>query len=177
MTQAQQTTTASSNNDCFHVDTVISFMNERETKTLADLQQHSSGCRIPHMVQVDGLKFSTSCLKAQPLRLTKKHLVFTQRGLVAADQLTVGDFVYQNFLETDSCEITQIEEEHNQEYFGLNCAGVNNQVVLANGFKTSVYGNLHALPALFMNYGSQVLGIDRASRWGNVLANLFHKVF
>ncbi len=49
-------------------------------------------CRIPHVVISNGVKIETSCGGA--LRLTPDHLVFTQRGLIAAGDVQSNDVLF-----------------------------------------------------------------------------------
>jgi hypothetical protein len=158
--------------ECFHKDSLIQFASSDKKLSLTELKSHKA-CHIPHVVKADGLKFTTSCPNAAALRVTKKHLVFTQRGLVLAESVRVGDFLFQNFEESGSCQVTQIDVEHQQEYFGLNCAI--DSIVLADGFKASVFGNYHQVPAMFMKVMSKVMGVEKASNLGDKLASFFHK--
>lgn len=72
--------------------------------------------------------------------------------------------------EARKCKVARVEQEtETQEYFGLNCL---NSVVLADGFKTSTFGKLHTLPAMWFSWIGRAAGIERASQWGDALANL-----
>jgi hypothetical protein len=48
--------------------------------------------------------------------------------------------------------------------------------VLANGIKTSTFGNYHTIPAAWMKYASAIVGVERASRWGDSVVELLAKV-
>ena len=47
--------------------------------------------------------------------------------------------------------------------------------VLANGVKTSTFGRLHYLPAAWMAVAGRLLGVDRASRWGEATVKLLER--
>jgi hypothetical protein len=72
--------------------------------------------------------------------------------------------------ESQHCQVIRVtQEDSEQHYFGLNC---HESVVLANGFKASTFGNYHSIPAAWMKYGSKLIGIERASKWGDAIAQL-----
>jgi len=158
---------------CFHKDTEISY--EGQTYTLEEFQKSSNShvCAVPHVVKTDGVIIRTSCPKSRPLRLTADHLVYTQKGLVEAQSVMVGDQLFADIDSSVSCPVISVGSEQNQEYFGLNCE---NSVVLADGYKTSTFGIYHNVPALWMKIGSKVLGVQRASQFGDVLARFFYYV-
>ena len=60
-----------------------------------------------------------------------------------------------------------------QTYFGLNCL---ESIVLANGIKTSTFGRFHAVPATWMSWAGRALGADRASRYGDAIAEFLVKI-
>jgi hypothetical protein len=72
-------------------------------------------------------------------------------------------FLIQNFLlsfhdvaQSRPCQVVRVEKEKEvQEYFGLNCL---NSVVLADGVKTSTFGKLHTLPAVWFSWMGRVAG-------------------
>jgi len=70
------------------------------------------------------------------------------------------------------CEVTKVEEEYDQNYFGLNCEDSD---VLASGYKTSTFGIFHTVPAMWMKYGSKILGVHAASAVGDSIATVLSK--
>jgi len=149
---------------CFHEDTAIIY--QGNSYTMSDLK-NSHLCAIPHIVKSNGVKISSTC--PGHLRLTHNHLVYTHDGLVAAGTIKVGDFLFSDMNEKVPCEVTKVEQEYAQTYFGLNCEDSD---VLASGYKTSTFGIFHAVPAMWMKYGSKVLGIHSASALGDSVASL-----
>jgi hypothetical protein len=96
----------------------------------------------------------------------------TPVGWVQAGDLKVGDKLFsQIHSETADCEITAVEVEKNQKYFGLNCA---NSEVKANGYWVSTFGDVHTLPAAWMKAMSAVVGVHKASAWGDCIANFLY---
>jgi hypothetical protein len=87
-----------------------------------------------------------------------------------AANVKVGDFLFQDHEQKKTCEVQKIEQEQDQSYFALNCE---ESVVLADGYKTSTFGITHDLPAMWMKFASKMVGIERASAWGDVLASIF----
>ena len=133
-------------------------------------------CRIPHIIQSkNGVIIETTCSlpSSLPLHLTGDHLVYTERdGLKAAHTVAVGDVLFANVQQTKLCRVTRVTKSGTEQtYFGLNCL---KSEVLANGIKTSTFGHYHAAPAAWMRIVGRVFGIERASRWGNSLAELWH---
>jgi len=155
---------------CFHEDTKIQYAGE--TLTLAEIQKGHPSCVIPHEFKSSGYKFTTSCEGA--LRVTGEHLVFTQNGLVMASTIKPGDFLFQDEEQKQTCEVLKTEIEENQSYFGLNCE---ESVVLANGYKTSTFGIIHSLPAVWMKVASKIVGIRSASALGDAFASIFNGLF
>jgi len=155
---------------CFHADTKIAY--EGQTLALAELKKGHPSCAVPHEYKADGLKITTTCEGS--LRVTDEHLVYTQKGLVMASTVKVGDFLYQDKAQKKTCEIVAVEKEQDQSYFALNCE---ESVVLADGYKTSTFGLTHDLPAIWMKYAAKVIGIERASGWGDVLGAIFSGLF
>lgn len=158
---------------CFHETTVISYAGKNFTLPKFLEEEKKTGvkpvCVVPHIVNSDGVKITTNCENIKPLRLTSDHLVFTQDGLKSADALKVGDFLFQDLKETAPCEVSKIEFEQGETYFGLNCE---ESVVLANGIKASTFGTLHSIPATWMKYVSKIVGLQRASALGDVIASV-----
>ena len=138
--------------------------------TLTELQQGDSGCVIPHIVHGKGVSVSTSCGGA-PLRLTHDHLVQTPDGWRQAGQLTPGSVVFGTMDKSRLCTVQSVvPETQTQTYFGLNCP---DSVLMSDGILVSTFGRMHTLPALWMKYASKVFGIERASSWGDHLANAY----
>jgi hypothetical protein len=153
---------------CFHEDTVINY--QGNDFSLAALQT-SQQCAIPHIVKANGVKISTTC--PGQLRLTDEHLVFTQDGLKKAAAVKVGDFLYSDMEQKNTCEVTKVETEIDQNYFGLNCE---DSEVLASGYKTSTFGITHDIPAAWMKYASKVVGVHTASAIGDAVAKFLFQV-
>jgi GT2 family glycosyltransferase len=169
--QANSETLPSCRNVCFHKDSVIEY--EGRQHTFEQLKSHPK-CAIPHEVTAVGVSIRTTCTPTGPaLRLTDDHLVYTQHGLRKAIDVKVGDLLFADLNEQHSCKVTSIvPDAEPQHFFGLNCLS---STVLASGIKTSTFGNIHALPALWMSWAGRVLGVDRASRWGDALANFAYR--
>merc|ERR1739848_406504 len=125
-----------------------------------------------------GVTIVADCGKSQikTLRLTSDHLVFTQRGTVAAGNLQSGkDTLFASLDESKECSVKSVTSETKQQkYFGLNCVG--GSEVLANGIKTSTFGKYHTIPALYMSTVGRLIGVERASRLGDYLASLAERV-
>jgi len=151
---------------CFHKDTVITLLKENKEMTLESLKKLDSPCHVPHIIQSNGLKFITSCPDTMPLRLSPEHLVWTPNGYVEAGSLKVGNYLYNQ--ELTSCEITKVESELNQEYYGLNCE---ESEVLADGWKVSTFGHIHTVPTLWMKYSSKLFGVKISSKIGDLFAD------
>lgn len=108
---------------------------------------------------------------AKPLRLSADHLVYTARGLLAANNVRTGDVMFADHEQTRACHVTTVTTE-SAHYFGLNCP---NSIVLADGIKASTFGTYHTVPALWMRVMSSLVGVDRASRIGDTFASWAHK--
>jgi len=163
--------------ECFHEDTVVLYRNrvltlpgllEEDELFVNGKTEIEPLCHVPHVVVADGVKINTSCPNSRPLRLTFQHLVFTSRGLVRAEDISAGDIIYKDFEETEACLVIYIEKEKNQKYFGLNCE---ESVVLADGWKTSTFGVVHYIPAMWMELGSKLVGVRKASEFGDWLVS------
>jgi len=155
---------------CFHESTEIRYKDEK--LTLNDLKDSNHpSCNVPHIYNSDGVKIFTSCNNST-LRVSNEHLVYTQRGLIEAVTIKVGDLLFQDLQETRECKVTKIEEERIQTYFGLNCE---ESVVLADGFKASTFGQVHSIPSLWMRFVSKFFGVHLASQWGDYLVSLLQK--
>jgi len=157
---------------CFHRDTLVSYKGQ-DYVPISNIQAGASkDCLVPHEFESDGVSIATTC-HSSPLRLTANHLVFSKtHGLVAAGVLRAGDVVYGDEAETKLCTVTSVAKERKQVYMGLNC---HESVVVANGVKSSTFEDHHTVPALWMKWVSSVVGLPRASRWGEALSNVIRK--
>jgi len=155
---------------CFHESSTITY--EDKSFDFKALQaKKNPKCTIPHVVTADGVKISTTC-SSKALRLTNDHLVFTNRGLLKAQEITEGDLLFGDVEENKECAVVEIEREKQQKYFGLNCE---ESVVLANGHKTSTFGGFHTLPSLWMRYGSKIIGVEAASYVGERVVQFLYQ--
>jgi hypothetical protein len=177
-TSSATTTPAVTGSSCFHESTLITYQGKEYS--LQELQGNVAvaECRVPHVVRSSkGVIIETSCSKQgkeQLLHLTEDHLVLTSKGLLQASSLATGDILYADLEQTQSCHVTRVTmDTSEQTYFGLNCL---DSVVLANGIKTSTFGKYHFIPATWMKWVSVAVGVDRASRWGDSLAELVAKM-
>jgi len=154
---------------CFHENTQITYKGQKYSrKTLGDLKGE---CVIPHDVTSSGVAIHTDCA-TKPLQLTPDHLVYTTRGLIQASEVVVGDQVYSNLERTQKCAVKAVTHETGS-YFGLNCK---DSVVLADGIATSTFGRYHKIPSVWMHYASALIGVERASAVGDVIAQTLHRV-
>jgi len=156
---------------CFHEDTKIKYAGQVITLSEMKKTGHPS-CVIPHTYHSSGYQISTNC--EGTLRVTGEHLVYTQNGLTPASAIKPGDFLFQDMDQKKACEVVKVEIEDSQVYHALNCE---ESTVLADGYKTSTFGIIHTIPALWMKYASKIIGIERASAWGEVLAPIFGGLF
>jgi len=90
-----------------------------------------------------------------------------------AASVKVGDFLYSDMDEKNTCEVTKVDMEMDQTYFGLNCE---ESEVLASGYKTSTFGISHSIPAFWMKYASKIFGIQTASSIGDAFVGLLFKM-
>lgn len=148
---------------CFHENTTITYNNHQFS--LAQLQNHAE-CHIPHIVNAVGTVLTAKCGgETKILRVTPGHLVYTQRGLQAAGDLTSKDTMYADHSETHSCQVVSIMRDNKEaKYFGLNCF---TSEVLADGLKVSCFEKLHSIPSFWMSIMGRILGIKRASAIGD----------
>lgn len=153
---------------CFHEDSEITY--KGVAHTLASIRSEPE-CHVPHEVFAKGVSIATTC-SDKPLRLTDTHLVYSGRGLVKAAELKKGDTLFKDLAEKDQCKVVSVTKEaETQKYFGLNC--ISSQVT-ANGAKTSTFGDLHTLPAMWMASVGRLFGIERASVWGDAISVKAH---
>lgn len=158
------TCTSSSSTVCFHKDTMIEY--DSKHFAVENIPENfQNDCVSPHTVKSDGVAIYSGC-GTKPLRLTKDHLVFTERGLIAAENVNTKDILIGN---GKNCKVIKIEEEKNQMYYGLNCK---ESTVYAEGVKCSTFGKIHTLPSLWMKWVSKLVGIKTASKIGDLFANL-----
>lgn len=181
-TTSGSSTTAPSggSSTCFHESTVISYKDQ--DWTLEQLFRvddgHSKPCHVPHVVKAVGVVVYATCSgerTERKLRLTFDHLVFTRSGLKqASDLIPNHDVLFADLGQTKECRVSKVvPEASEQTYFGLNC---HESVVLANGIKTSTFGRYHTVPAAWMKWAGWLLGVDRASRWGDSIVEFLAKI-
>jgi len=150
---------------CIHEDTKFTYNGQKHS--FKDLPHD---CVVPHSVVRDGVKIATSCPGV--LRVTHEHLVMTLSGWKEAGSLKVGDLLFSKINDFDeSCTVTSVQTEERQVYSGLNCI---QSEIEADGYWISTFGSTHALPAFWMKYASQVVGVQTASSIGDYFANLFY---
>jgi hypothetical protein len=154
---------------CFHEDSRVELGGR--TYGLAELRQLSE-CVVPHVVSARGVAVETTCA-LRPLRLTAEHLVRTAEGFRAAGALRVGDRLFGDVAMLRECAVVAVRPEAAvQRYFGLNCPEADSLVV-AEGVLVSTFGHLHQLPAMWIKYGSKLLGLQRASRIGEAVSDIY----
>jgi hypothetical protein len=125
---------------------------------------------VPHLVTAVGVVIRTPC--GPPVRVTTSHLMATPNGFLRAGDLQVGGFVFAGAEGEKACEVVGVDMEASpHEYFGLNCL---HSEVVVDGLRASTFGDYHALPSSFMHYVGHVVGISRASRLADSLANVFY---
>jgi hypothetical protein len=165
---------------CFHESTLINY--KGQVFSLVDLQtmnKQPKECHVPHVVRSSGVSIYTSCSGMgiehnKPLRLTNDHLVFTKAGLKAASDIGLHEVLYSNPEQTKECIVTKIvPETEEQVYFGLNCV---DSIVLADGIKTSTFGRYHWIPSTWMKYASKMVGVQRASEFGDHIVNFLSRL-
>lgn len=159
---------------CFHENTTITY-GDKEL-SLSQLQKgEEPQCEIPHVVVAQGVVIRAKCSRdVKVLKLTAGHLVYTQRGLQKAEDITVKDKVFSDIEEHEGCEVLSNEKSRERsQYFGLNC---HKSHVLASGIKTSTFEKLHSVPSFWMSVVGKVLGIKRASSVGDYIATLVSKL-
>lgn len=159
-------------NDCFHEDTTITYK-DGTTFTLDQLLSNPGtlpDCSVPHVVSSIGVRIDTSCRRT--LRVSDTHLVATSRGFQLAYSLKPGDVLFGDFNGDEQCVIESVDKEKGvQKYFGLNCL---HSEVLANGIRTSTFGDFHTLPSWYMYYAGNIAGVDTASWLGNYIAEWYY---
>jgi hypothetical protein len=138
------------------------------------LKQHSE-CAIPHIVSAVGSIVTANCGgETKILKLTSGHLLYTQRGLQPAGDLTKDDVLFADMAEQRQCHVVTVEKEKMvQQYFGLNCY---ESQVLASGLKSSTFEKIHSVPSFWMAIMGRILGIKQASVIGDHIAELVAKL-
>lgn len=155
-------------NVCFHEDTLITY--KGKDYTLQHFLDGHDECKVPHTPKSRGVVIQTSCNKT--LRLTDTHLVATSTGFQTAVSVKQGDILFGDFEGTVECTVESNEKEKDvQRYFGLNCL---QSEVLANGLKTSTFGDFHTLPSWYMYYAGKVVGAETASVFGDYIAEWYY---
>jgi len=164
---------SSKSNSCFHESTRITYKSKQYT--LAQLLNgEEPECHVPHVPSARGVVISAACNNGEEkkLRLTDTHLVATSSGHQLAHTLRSGDVLFGDFEGAQTCAVMNItKEEQTEKYFGLNCV---HSEVLADGLRTSTFGDFHALPSWYMYYAGLSLGPETASRLGDAVADVFH---
>ncbi len=155
---------------CFHVDSLVNV--EGKSYNLEGLRSLSE-CLVPHVVEARGVSVATTC-GTRLLRLTADHLVLTAtRGFREAGSLVAGELLYGDAAKQRMCKVVSVTAESvTQSYFGLNCPTADSLVV-ADGVLVSTFGHLHHLPAMWIKYASKILGLQRASRIGELVSNIY----
>ncbi len=156
---------------CFHESTEIDYQGLKMSLSSLNEGLHKGTCTVPHVVQANGVSITTSC-SDKPLRLTNEHIVFTSSGKRPAMSVQKGDVLFRDLDEKEPCIVTSVHGEHNQRYFGLNCA---TSEVLANNIKTSTFGVTHDIPAAWMKYATKIMSIEHASQIGEGVVSVLQK--
>lgn len=160
--------------ECFHESTQLQYGSATFDGLLQLQRQLPSDCSIPHVVTSRGVVLRVRCGGAADatvaLRLTAEHLVYTQRGRVAARSVVAGqDKLYGDLAEQRECQVLSVDRETApQRYFGLACK---HSDVLAQGVKVSTFANYHVVPALWMRTMGSLLGAQRAAAIGDWFAS------
>lgn len=168
------TLTTSSSTVCFHKDTRIRGSAGKELTLNDFLHSREPLCIIPHqVVSSDGVKIVTA--SRRELTVTSDHLIYTDKGLISAGQIRVGDSVIvHSSSSTEYEKVAQvIRITSPEEYFGLNCL---HSEVFANGIKASTFGKYHTIPSLWMKVVGYLFGIHRASSIGDAIATALAKI-
>jgi hypothetical protein len=122
-----------------------------------------------------GVIVATTC-SDRPLRLTANHLVWTERGFREAGALAPGERLFSDLAKTTACAVKSVvAETTTQRYFGLNCPAADSMVVAENVL-VSTFEIMHTIPAYWIKYASKILGLQRASRVGDFVANLYYSL-
>jgi hypothetical protein len=81
--------------------------------------------------------------------------------------------LFSDMAEQHQCQIVTVGKEKTvQKYFGLNCY---ESQVLASGLKSSTFEKLHSIPSFWMAIMGRILGIKRASEYGDYIEQLASK--
>lgn len=107
--------------------------------------------------------------------MTDTHLVATANGYQLAYSLRQGDKLFSDHISNDDvCVVESVTREKSvQQYFGLNCI---HSEVLADGLRTSTFGDFHTLPSWYMYFVGGGLGMDWASELGDYVAEWYYKL-
>lgn len=158
-------------NTCFHEDSSIHYKGKEYT-----MQELADGavaeCTVPHTPKSRGVIIETSCEKA--VRVTDTHLIATSKGFQTAVSIKEGDTLFGDFDGSETCTVlSNKREESVQQYFGLNCV---HSEVLANGIRASTFGDFHTLPSWYMYYAGNAVGVEKASEWGDYVAEWYYNL-
>jgi hypothetical protein len=165
---------------CFHESTRITYKGVERTLSAFKDAHLEKECHVPHIVRsTKGVLIETSCSLGSSsgnnaLRLTADHLLYTLNGLRAASTIMVGDVLFGDLAESHYCQVIRVSKEDSEQlYFGLNC---HESEVLANGLKASTFGHYHTIPAAWMKYASKLVGVKRASQFGDAIVQLLNAI-
>jgi hypothetical protein len=168
------TSPSTSSTTCFHESTLIMYKGQTYSMEQLKNMNHEE-CRIPHIVRSkSGVIIEATCkgTTATTLQLTSDHLVYsaTVSGWKSAGSISVGDIIYYDMEKKQQCTVTRVtQDKSEQTYFGLNCL---DSQVLANGILTSTFGRYHWIPSAWMKLAGSVLGVERASKWGDAIVGM-----
>lgn len=154
---------------CFHVDTRINYKGVEYTyeELLAGKEPE---CTVPHSPTSRGVVISTNCGKT--IRVTDTHLLSTSKGFQLAYSLKQGDVLFAGYDDREMCTVTSVRKELlPQKYFGLNCI---HSEVLASGLRASTFGDFHTLSSWYMTYVGSVMGMQKASQFGDYVAEWYY---
>jgi hypothetical protein len=161
----------SDDDTCFHADTLITYKGKQYT--MKELQAGKEPeCTVPHTPRSRGVVIETSCNKT--VRVTDTHLMATPAGFQLAYSLKAGDKLFGDYDNKEVCVVESINKEKTtQTYFGLNCV---HSEVLAAGVRASTFGDFHTLPSWYMYYVGGSVGVDRASAFGEYIAEWYYSM-
>jgi hypothetical protein len=156
-------------NTCFHESTIITYK-EMDYTFEELLTGAEPECVVVHTLVSRGVVLKTSCGKT--VRVTDTHLMLTPTGYHPAASLLKGDTLFDS--NDNACTVSSNDREiAEQKYFGLNCLV---SEVHANGLQASTFGDFHTLPSWYMSVVGQTLGVQTASKMGDVIADFYYKM-
>lgn len=141
------------------------------------LSKEVNDCRVPHVVESSrGIRIHCSYGDAEKrVLVTREHLIMVKNtGYKKAEHVNENDILFADFEERKECRVTKVDQVLSHEkYFGLNCL---ESEVLANEIKCSTFGNVHSIPSYWMKIIGNAIGVDKASKIGDLLAQLAGKL-